>query len=95
MYCTWDTTEDVIYEWSQGIIDGMEETPIEFDYSALYGLLSTITMIGYVVICPALDWLHRKGSILKYKNSKANTFKLKGRPNTHGRPFIITFYTYM
>lgn len=35
MYCTWDTTEDVIYEWSQGIIDGMEETPIEFDYSAL------------------------------------------------------------
>ena len=35
MYCTWDTTEDVIYEWSQGIIDGMTETPIEFEYSSL------------------------------------------------------------
>lgn len=35
MYCTWDTTEDVIYEWSQGIIDGMTEIPIEFEYSSL------------------------------------------------------------
>ena len=35
MYCTWDTTEDVIYEWSQGIVDGMAETPIEFEYSSL------------------------------------------------------------
>ena len=35
MYCTWDTTEDVIYEWSRGTINDMEETSIEFDYSAL------------------------------------------------------------
>lgn len=35
MYCTWDTTEDVIYEWSQGIMNGMVETPIQFEYPYL------------------------------------------------------------
>ena len=35
MYCTWDTTEDVIYEWSQGIMDAMKEDPVPFDHDQL------------------------------------------------------------